>query len=155
MDLCQFIKKFIHFLLFFGLLCIGINEIVIICYYDNNKIVLYNEIQIYNFIYISSIINIINSLSLYWLLFNKYENNLFKYYVILIIINILIGAWNVILFEHHIGLNNYIFNFVIIELYLFLIKCFTLMIYTVYIILAPEYKNNKIITNDLSNQNFV
>ena len=64
------------------------------------------------------------------------ENNLFKYYVILIIINILIGAWNVILFEHHIGLNNYIFNFVIIELYLFLIKCLSLMIYTVYIILA-------------------
>lgn len=155
MEIYETIKNMIFFLLFFGLLCLAINEIVIICYYDNKKLILNHEIQIYNFIYICSIINIINSLSLYWLLFNEYENKLFKYYVILCVFNILIGVWNITLFEHHIYLNNYIFNFVIIELYLFFIKCFTLIIYILTILLAPEYNNNNIIKENSLNQGFV
>ena len=130
-DLKQFCKYFVCILNIINFLCIGIWEIILIFRYQNNLLI--NESSAYNFIFICSTLNIINSLALLWLLFNTFIIN---NYIALFILNIIIGLMS-ISFSNSIYIFGRFYDVIITEMIMFYSKCIIAGI----LIIINMYKN--------------
>jgi hypothetical protein len=132
----QYFYKYFYYIFniinIINFLCIGIWEIITI--FKFQKIILENENNAYNFTFACSTINIINSFALLYLLFNKFiVNN----YIILFIINIIIGIWSIIL-SNSIYIFGRFYNIIIVEMIMFYSHCITM---TMLIIIYMYYNN--------------
>jgi hypothetical protein len=136
----EFMQNILHLPVMLFMFSIGIWEIYIASYYQNTKILLASESQNYNFILIVSVMNILNGSLLLTRFINKTKQTL-EYFIILGVINLIIGLWNCQLY-YHINAYGRFNNVVIIEFNLFMIKCIIfLIIYTV-ILFNSVYTSN-------------
>lgn len=121
-------------------LSIGIWELYLVSYYQDTYIILASEYQRYKFTFIVSIMNILNSLYLSYLLINN--NNKIILSSILTITNLIVGLWACILYDN---LSDYgRFNQVIfIELKLYFFKCLIIVIFIIFKIIKCIF-NRKI-----------
>ena len=115
---------------------IAIYEISYISNYSNINLILTNEIEGYNFTYICSIVNILNTIFLLWFLFDK--NNI-KIINCVIIINLIIGLWNISLY-YNLKIIGRFNKIIILEFYVFLIKC---LLFSILSFINYFYKLNK------------
>ena len=132
----QYFYKYFYYIFniinIISFLCIGIWEIITIFRFQ--KIILENENDAYNFTFACSTINIINSFALFNLLFNRFiVNN----YIILFIINIIIGIWSIIL-SNSLYIFGRFYNIIIVEMIMFYSKC---IIMAMLIIIYMYYNN--------------
>jgi len=98
--LCLILTGIIYIYYIITLISADLSKLLTLLYYDNNDIILINDINAYKFTFIKLILNIITSLFLYWLIFNKYNNNIINCIIVLFIINFLFLLWCVILYEN-------------------------------------------------------
>ena len=130
--------------------CVISWEYYIVAYYRNTEFILTSMYQRYNFTLVISIINTLNVLYLILKYIDKDIIKLNKYFVFLIILNLIIGLWNCTLYNNHYnyGKFNNVINF---ELQLFVIKCMLSIMYALYnIIFYSMFKENDIITPEYS-----
>jgi len=104
-------------------LCVGVWETTLIFNYENQ--LLKYEYSVYNFTFACSALNIINSLTLLWLLFNKCVIN---NYIILYIMNIMIGILSIQLYNTTYIYDEF-YNVIITEMIMFYIKCIIIIIF--------------------------
>ena len=123
-NVCQ---NIIHIWCAISIFIIALWELHYICKYENMDLILTSEVNGYNFTYIYSLLNIINSVFLLWILFNKF-NKIINYAIVLFVINLIMGIWNISLYCNLkvIGRFNQV---IILQFYIFLIELSLLLIY--------------------------
>jgi len=121
-DIYQFIQNILHICCIICIFIIAISEIQYISDHSNIELVTKNEMEGYNFTYLCSILNILNTIFLLWLLLDKKNSKIMYYAVMLFMINLIIGFWCVALYCNLkiIGRFNEI---IIIQFNIFLIEC--------------------------------
>jgi hypothetical protein len=147
-DIYQFIQNVLHVCCIICIFIITIYEIKCISKNSNINLILTSEIEGYNFTYICSIINILNTIFLVLVLFDKNNTKIINYAVILFIINLIIGLWTISLYCNLkiIGRFN---DIIIIQFNIFLIECSLFGLFV--ILLSYKYIYDK---ND-NNTNYV
>ena len=150
--MCKFIVNIINILCIIFMCCLVSWECSVVSYYQNKDIILTTENEKYNFIFVASIMNIFNILFLLFVFFDK--NIKLVYFVLLLILNLIIGLWNCTIYNN-IQLYGKFNDIIIFEFNIFLIKFLSLfvgLLYTliVYIIIKndtiyEDYEENLII----------
>ena len=124
-----------------SILCLTSWEIYVVSHYQNTELNITHEYQKYDYVYITSVINLVNSLLLIWIFVDIQNERIINYLIFLTILNFIMGLWCCKLYVHHIHHSN--FNIVLtIELILFIIKCIILLIYILYRLLNNVFKKN-------------
>lgn len=149
-------QNIIHFSCAISIFIIALWELKYICKYENIDLILTSEIQGYNFTYIYSILNIINSIFLLWILLDRSNKIIINYAIVLFIMNLIMGLWNISLYYNLkvIGRFNQV---IIIQFYIFVIELSLSLIYLMityynksnenkeyYIVLEEPLQNNEI-----------
>ena len=119
--MCKVIKNTIYICLILFFICLSSYEIKTILQYKNNNFVIKTETEKYNFVAISSIMNIFNSLFLLILFFKKYPDNFLVYLILILLINVILGLWCCLIFYSIIFYGRFENN-IIIELKIFYSK---------------------------------
>jgi len=141
----EFMQNILHLSVMLFMFSIGIWEIYIVSYYQNTEILLASESQNYNFTFIVSVMNIFNGFLLLTGFFNKTKKTL-EYFIILGLINLIIGLWNCQLY-YHINAYGRFNEVVIIEFNLFMIKCIIFLILYTVLLFNSLYTSNDIAIN--------
>ena len=138
-ELYKYIQIVLHLCCIITIFSIAICEMKYISYYYNKDLVLTSEIEGYNFTYVCSIMNILNTIFLSWVLLDKNNVKIISYTIMLFVINLIIGFWAVSLY-----CNLRIFgrfnDIIIIQFDLFLIECLILIIFIIFSFY--KYHNN-------------
>ena len=118
----------LHIFIIINTIIVSIYEMHYINKYKNIDLILTKEVEGYNFSYSCSILNLLNSIFLIWILFDI-SNTKIKYYALtLFIINLLIGLWCMSLYIKI--KENGIFNqIIIIQFNIFIIDYILLVSY--------------------------
>ena len=148
--LCLILTSIIYVYYIITLFSIGLWELLILLHYDNNDIILISDINAYHFTFIKLILNIITSLFLFWLIFDKYNINIINCIILLFIINFLIGIWCITLYKN-INIIRKLGNVIIIEYNIFIIENSLFALLFIYIFCVYFYKKIKksdILDND-------
>jgi len=142
-DYCKYLSLF-----YYGgcSLFLSIYEMYIISIYRNTIIT--DENTAYNFICMSCIINLLNTLSFVWLLFNEF---VIYNYILLIILNIIIGIISISLFNS-IYLYGRFNNMIDLEMIIFYAK---LIIFGFYIVFGYYTKNQEIETDSTTYETLI
>ena len=132
----------LHIFIIINKIIVAIYEIHYINKYKNIDLILTKEVEIYNFSYSCSILNLLNCMFLLWILFDI-SNTKIKYYALtLFIINLLIGLWCMSLYIKI--KENGIFNqIIIIQFNIFVIDYILLVSY-----LSFNYYNSLLLSSE-------
>ena len=137
----KLIINILHILTIICIYCLVSWEIYIVSYYQNKNFILTSEYQKYNFTFISSVMNILNSLFLVWVYFDKHNVRIINYLIFLLIMNIIMGLWCCFIYTNYKNYGH--FNDVInVELYIYVIKWIFLFGYASYILLSHVFNKN-------------
>ena len=148
--LCLILTGIIYIYYIITLISADLSKLLTLLYYDNNDIILINDINAYKFTFIKLILNIITSLFLFWLIFDKYNINIINCIILLFIINFLIGIWCITLYKN-INIIRKLGNVIIIEYNIFIIENSLFALLFIYIFCVYFYKKIKksdILDND-------
>lgn len=147
-ELCIFILTIMYISIIFS---IGIWEMTKITNYEYNEFIMATEIDAYNFTFFSSIINIINSLYLLWIMINKNYNKISL--SVIMIINVCVCIWSILLYInielYHDFISVIITQFIITLIELSIISLLSLIIFSLYLYNCNKaYVSEHIIIND-------
>lgn len=158
-NIYQTIQYILHICYIINTIILAIYELHYIFKYRDINLILTKEVEEYNFTYSCSLLNILNSILLLWLLFDI-SNTKIKYYALtLFIINLIIGLWCMSLYIKikdngkfnqiiMIQFNIFFINYILLVSYLFFISYNNLSIPSEYTIVLSEIpKDNVIIIN--------
>ena len=140
-DVYQFIQNILHICSIICIFIIAISEIKYISNNSDINLVLTNEIQGYNFTYICSILNILNTVFLLWILFDKNNIRIINYATILFIINLIIGLWAVALY-YNLPIIGRFNEIIIIQFNIFLLECSLFGLFVFLSLFKYIYKSN-------------
>jgi hypothetical protein len=85
--------------------------------------------------------NIFNALFLIWTFFDKNNIKIINYLILLLVLNLVIGLWNCILYNNLIIYGRFN-DVIIIEFKLYIIKCIIFLIYLLYKLISYILKKN-------------